>query len=80
MDYVKIGDKGRHLKIPKGYKLVTDKSIIITKDNMKNFKVANLHQIFWMSVTKDDISDIYGNIFENFPAVEVGDYVIMKEK
>lgn len=69
-NFVLCGEKKKRLLIPDGYKLVTDRSdLSITKDNINNYKVANIRKYFWMDLEDDDI-DCPGHV--------LGDHLIEK--
>lgn len=59
---VKCGEKGRHLPIPNGWKLLGPREIVDESD-----KVANVRQVEWTRVESDEVG---------LPAEAVGDFVI----
>lgn len=72
-NFVLCGDKKKHLEIPEGYILVTPEErqdVFVTKENIKNFKVANIRKYFWENLDIDEDIDM--------PLVYVGDHLIKK--
>jgi len=49
-NYVKVGPKGRHLEIPKGWRLLKSHEMIKIND-----KVANIYKAYWMPVEPTDV-------------------------
>lgn len=65
---VKCGEKGRHLRIPDGYKLL-GRDIIITEEMRDHVLVANIRDLHWEQLYDDDIG---------FKADLIGDHVIIE--
>lgn len=64
METIKVGEKGRHMEIPEGWRLLKPDEIVEKGD-----KVANVRQFYWMEAEVDE--DI------GFPASHA-DFVIRK--